>query len=452
MNQLYKAIILFSSFLSIIISIFINRQDHPIISLLPATYLLLCLVSKEYLNKTLMYKSLFIINLIIYIRYVLIPLLYALDSELIFRNIPNLSIINTAIFIMIYELIITIIVINLLTKNKRITTKNIEIKSNLVGYGFLIFTLLLIILQPKLLTRYSFILTTDVLKSKTIEGLDSSISLLLVQLAHYILIASCIHFTYKYFSKKSRIIGLLLGICMSIFFSMFIVGTSRSSVILPLITSLLLLGDLYSEYKKRLYTFSLGIIIFIILLTTKLKSETINNEGIINTVNNIHYQLQVYFSGVMNVAYAIDSRNFYESFQLNSIISDLVRSIAYFGAKFTSQISALEAFNIRIYNGGLSRDHILPMIGQGYLYFGFILSPIFIIITIILAIKLEKFYARSTSVIMKFIILLFVIRVSLYQMMNMTILISFMTNIYFPLLVISLLNLIFGRKMKIEDR
>lgn len=451
MIKLYKLSIYIISLFSLIITLIFNHSFVTNLPLLPLIYLLMNIIYRDFLNKSLEYKSLFIINSIILIRYTIIPILYSFDSITLFRNIPSIDILNKSIIIMVYELVVTIITIEILTKKKLEKNYRIKCENNLAGFLFLLFTIFIITLNPKLLERYSFVLTTDILKPKYIEGIENSVQLLFVQLGHLVLIATIIHISYKYLSKKSEFLGLLIGIVLSSLISMFIVGTSRSSVVLPLATSLLLLGDIFLKYKKKIYLLSGGFIVFIILLTTKLKSDTINSNISSSTLENIHYQLQVYFSGFMNVAYSLDSRNLYSSFEINSILADTFRSVAYFGSLLQAKISAFDAYNIRIYNGGLERDQILPMIGQGYLYFGAILSPIFIIITLILVIQLEKKYLKSSSIFIKFALLLCIIKFSLYQMSNFTIIISFATNIVLPMLFIAVINKLFGRKKNDEN-
>lgn len=448
MIKMYKIIIYSFSITSLLLTLFINRSLITFLPLLPLVYLLSIIIFKNFIEKSLKYKSIFIINLILLIRYLFVPILFTFDSTTLFNNLPNYNVINKAVLLMTYELIITMITLELLTRKNIKKDQNISTDSNLIGFAYLFCIFLLIALNPKLIERYSFILTTDTLKSKYIEGIDNSVQLLFVQLGHLILIASIIHISYKFFSKKSETLGLLFALILTAFFSMFIVGTSRSSVILPLTTSLLLLGDIYYKYKKKLYLISGFFIVFIILLTSKLKADTINSNVSSSFIESIHYQLQVYFSGFMNIAYALDSRNLYTSFQFSSILADIFRSVAYFGSLLHAKVSAFDVFNIRIYNGGLERDQILPMIGQGYLYFGPIFSPLFIVLTLYIVIKLENIYTKSSSIIIKFSLLICIVKFSLYQMSNFTIILSFATNIVIPMIFIGIFNKFIGRKRK----
>lgn len=453
MIRIYTSTIYICSLLSFFIILFLNKSFITPLPLLPLCYLLIILLFKNFIKKTLEYKSLFIINIIIIIRYLLIPVLYSIDSFTLFSNVPNYEVLNKSIALMIYELIITVVTIEIITKRKLNLYKgNLAKEYNVFGVIFLSFVFSIILFKPKVLERYSFILTADTLKSKYIEGFENSVFLLPVQLGYFVLIASIIHFSYKYYSEKNKFIGLIMSLIFSMFFSMFIVGTSRLSVIVPLITSLVVIGDIFSEYKRKIYLYSVFIVLFIIGLTSQLKSNTINIGIEYSFLENIHYQLQVYFSGFMNVGYALDTRSLYSSFQTSSIINDLLKSVAYVNKLFQSNISAIDAFNIRIYNGGLERDQILPMIGQGYLYFGFLLSPIFIVLNLCVIIFIEKWYSLSSSVMVKFVLMLCIVKLSLYQMSNMTILTSYFFNIIIPLLMIVSLNKLFGRKQEFEHK
>ena len=79
------------------------------------------------------------------------------------------------------------------------------------------------------------------------------------------------------------------------------------------------------------------------------------------------------------------------------------------------------------------------MIGQGYLYFGPYLAPILSFISIILVMVLDKKYIRVTQYLKCILCHIYVLSYHFF-MANATIQMSFFTNFFIILLMISYLN------------
>ena len=83
-------------------------------------------------------------------------------------------------------------------------------------------------------------------------------------------------------------------------------------------------------------------------------------------------------------------------------------------------------------------DQIVPILGQGYLYFGTILAPIFSVIGLIVVMFLDKMVFRTKSVFTLYILSYFCLKFSMLFMSNATILTSFFTNFYIDFIINSL--------------
>src|SRR5699024_7700982 len=102
--------------------------------------------------------------------------------------------------------------------------------------------------------------------------------------------------------------------------------------------------------------------------------------------------------------------------------------------------SAIVNYNINFYGRTGIQDQILPMIGQGYLYLGYILAPVFSIATIIIIMYLDKKIVENNSLFNIYILVYLCLKFALFNMANATILISFFTNFFVVLMVINILN------------
>lgn len=144
--------------------------------------------------------------------------------------------------------------------------------------------------------------------------------------------------------------------------------------------------------------------------------------------------LQVYLGGVYNVALSLDMSS--PNSQPIILLVDIFRSA--FGPnlilKHLNIVPSVNLFNTRIY---LS-DHvaqIIPMIGQSYLYLGFIFSPILGIGFIFIAIFLVREIVRVNRLELIYILTLFSGRLGFVMAQNGNILLNDLT-FFFPLFLI----------------
>ena len=157
-------------------------------------------------------------------------------------------------------------------------------------------------------------------------------------------------------------------------------------------------------------------------------------------LENFNTDIQIYFSGLTNVGHALEEAFVFKSFDLSSIMSDLTHSVVFINGFFQDRHSALTLFNNMFYKSTGLNDQIIPMIGQGYLYFGPILAPILSVIGILIIMYLDRMIFNTKSVFSLYILSYFCLKFSLFFMSNATILISFFTNFILILLLIAYLN------------
>ncbi len=446
MIKIYRISALFLAIISIILILFSNKTIPSNLFLVPTMFAILIVIFPSFTSYIFKNIGITIINISMLIRYLISPMLMAIYGLDLNRGRPTME--HTqflAVNLMVYEMIIMFIIFALfhkkfykenLAKRERKITSN----SNIFGWVFIALSLIILYLNPTILTRYSFVWLASELKSKDVEGVSVSFFLTIIQLSHLILTVSILNIIYRFYEKKPHFIFVILSIFVVAISSSFIVGTSRFSIILPLVTGLYTILKLYKPYRKLLGFLSIALSFIFIAVSTSLKRKTITGDVGSSTFENLNTDLQLYFSGVANVAHSVNTRLIYEPFNVMAILSDLFRSVIYLNSLFGQHVSALMQYNVSFYGGGPSRDQILPMIGQGYLYFGFILAPILTALTIIIVMYLDKKIMKSSSLFTIYIITYLCLKFALFNMANATIQISFFTNFFLILLIIEWLN------------
>ncbi|WP_415363314.1 hypothetical protein L1F34_002338 [Mammaliicoccus lentus] len=450
MNNLYRVITIFVSIISVVFIIFSEKEIPNNIVFLPLCYLLFFILIPSFSKYILKNIGITVLNFSMLIRYSISPLLMSIYGVNLNTGVfLTESIQSKAINLMIYEMVLMFITFLLFQKKfyKSSTLKKLEtIKASNPSFSwiFVVVTSIIILIFPEILNRYSFIWTTSQLKSKEVEGISYSFLLILVQLGHLVFTINIINLLYKYYTKNKSFLYVILSIIIVGFSSSFMVGTSRFSIILPLVTGLFTIFLIFKPYRKIIGIISFSMSLILIILTSILKANTISGKSKGNSINeslnNLNDNLQLYFSGVSNVAHSINTRVIYESFNYENILPDLVRSVVFIGNLFTNYHSAIVDYNMSFYGRSGIYDQILPMVGQGFLYFGYIFAPIFSVLTIIIIMYLDKKIAENNSLFTVYILVYLCLKFALFNMGNATIQISFFTNFFVVLMIINLFN------------
>lgn len=447
-NLIIRMLIFFSSLVASLSILFSDEKLPGNLFLLPIIYSALILFIPSFTKLMFENIGLFALNISMVIRYLISPFLISFQGVTHIRSIiPTVESYNLATNLMIYEVVIIFFVFQLLYK-KFYTIEanskdfiNEEKSKNITGWLFIALCLLLALVYPEILSRYTFVFTAEQLKSKDL-GIDvASIIPLLFQLGILILTISLFNIIYKKYLKKNHYKYVVLAIITVVLTSSFIMGTSRFSIVLPLVTGLYMIFLLFNRHRKTISLISILAIFLVIILSSVLKSETINpSNSNDNFASNINDNLQLYFSGVNNVAIAVETKRIYKPFQLESITGDITRNIALVNSFFQNDKSALNDYNVTFYGGGFSRDQILPMIGQGFLYFGFILSPVFSVIILLCLMYFDSKILKTDNFFMLYIYVYIALKYGLFMMSNFTNLISFLTNNFLILFLLFKLN------------
>ncbi len=442
MINFYRIITIVLSVISIIAVLLTKAYIPSNLVLIPLIFLCLFLIFPSFSRYIFKNIGITVINFTMLIRYAISPLLMSLyGSNIHLGSSISMSIQSKAINLMLYEMIMIFITFAIFYKrfysNKK-NFKNIKSTSNLFGWIFVIITLLIVILIPNTVSNYSFIWSTKQLNNDVLTNISGFVTL--VQLGQLVLTISILNVIYKLHSKKNNIFYLILSIIVILTSASFINGTSRFSIILPLVTGFFTIFILYKNYRKIIAFFSMILILVFIVMSTLLKHQTNISSHNVGFWKGLNTDLQVYFAGVANIGHAIETSYIYMPFNIKAILGDLSHSVMIINSYFSDYQSALVLFNNMFYKQLGFRDQILPLLGQGYLYFGWILAPLFSVIMILLTMFLDRLIYNSSSIFVLYIYTYLCLKWSLFFMSNATILISFFTNFVLILLIIAFLN------------
>lgn len=155
---------------------------------------------------------------------------------------------------------------------------------------------------------------------------------------------------------------------------------------------------------------------------------------------NLHKVISSYFGGVQNIAASIYTVDNYSGFGIGNIIPDIVNQIPIFGNRLSEMLHLGNTTNY-LFNhsltGGTSLGQIIPALGQGYSYFGFVLSPIVPLVAAKLADHFDYNAMKSEDLILKNVYLIAAIMMSRAVVTtNMMSAIAYIFNTYISLLIV----------------
>lgn len=449
MTLFYRIFVIILSIIGIILAMISNQDVPENLVLIPFVYLTLFLSIPAFSRYTFSNLGITVFNFTALLRYAISPILMALyGTNLQIGSSVPFEIEKNSVNLMVYEMIAIFITFGVFNKyfySNEFKIHNIKAKSNIFGWLFVCLSILIILVKPDIINRYSFIWSASQLKMD-IANEDVTLFALFVQLGQIVFTVGILNIIYRFYEKRPNIIYLFLSIIVVIVSASFITGTSRSSIILPLVTGLFTILVLYKKYRKLILSASAILSLLVIVVSTTLKQQTnmaVPTKSLYHSsglLENFNTDIQIYFSGLTNVGHALEGAFVFKPFDFNLLMSDLTHSVVFINRFFQNSQSALTLFNNLFYKSTGVNDQIIPMIGQGYLYFGPILAPIFSVISILIIMYLDRMIFNVKSVFSLYILCYFCLKFSLFFMSNATILISFFTNFILILLFIMYLN------------
>lgn len=388
-----------------------------------------------------------IFSIVAFIRYTILPVLIVYTNYYGGRSLvpPNAASYSNAINLMIYELVVISIIIYIVfkkssNKNNNITEYFVP-KNNFIYILFILFSISMLIISPNSIRYFSFLAPTENTLNLGEGSNLNSITFYLLLTSKYLVFLLIMSGLYKKYLKTKGKIYVLFSLIVVLVNISIIFGSNRADFIIPAIASLLLFYKMYPRYGKIVSVFIGVLIISITLLISNERSLASYTDGS-NVLVDTTDLLQIYLGGPYNVAIASEitvsnpqQRNLgYFAYDMLRPTIGMNLLLKQYDVPMSSYI-----FNERIFFTD-QRSHNIPIIGQGYLYFGFILSPIIYIFFIILIKFFLNIIEKERRIELVFFLTIPVARVGLGMGQNGTILMNDISFFLVMSLIIYYLN------------
>ncbi len=447
-----KFFYIITSIISIFICLF-NQSNIPngyeYIVLMPLVFLLFfIIIHLKIIDKNKYLITVYSFITISFIRMVLSPLFSVISGyykEADYGVFVDSSL-RISIWLIIYEYIICSVFLMIIISKAKKTNLKFNIGENnyhLTGskFVYLCFIILGIIVYavwgfPEGLVKF-VMLSSE--KGVRYGDNTNSISNLITQIIKIALI--CIFLgTVSFCKRRYEISHKEKYIDFSLFVALvnvsLIVGERRTMILFTGIASIIVLLCAFPG-RRRKVMFIVGVAtLAILLMMTIYKSfyagvhdsykSAIESANV--SIEYLSQTLQAYFVGPHNVSITIEMNNLYPA-DTSSYIFDFLRST--FGLNFflkNGGILTSAKFNSFFYgSSSIETGHILSSIGYGYYYFGFVLSPIFTCIHILLSKAIERRLYLSNSFESLFLLSYLLSRLISCMFYNTPSIISFIT-------------------------
>lgn len=414
----FNILIIVTSFISIAVTVMYSGNflnGYEVLILYPFIYLtayILILQNIRYSPYPLMAYGIILMQ---WIRFILMPPIIALAA-----NNPGLESFYTsreslikASFLIIYEFLFISLFSFIAFNSKRYHyQRNVNLAGNKLVYIIFILMgifLLITIALPNNLVSFFFIPIEEGRIGDTNDTL-----LILVQqvitLALMLTFLVTVNKAKKKYKQNKKRIYIIIAILAAILNVSFIVGERRTSILYSAIITIYILINVFPQFKKNILLL-IGLPAIIVLGAMSIYKFfgaflfASYNEAIVNSEIDFSWlseTLQSYFFGPKNIAMTIE---FSQSsfFSYKDMLFDFLRST--FGINNLLkdiQLTTSQMYNMSIYGNQIT-GHVISSVAYGYIYFGFILSPLIASLNIFLGLKAEGLMNKSKSLEFKYI-------------------------------------------------
>lgn len=417
---------------SVIIMFFQNYNGYELLFTQPILYIFVfTLVFSKIIIRDKTRLFFYVLAGISGIRYVLLPLLIVLSGYYGGRSIiePNSATFFKAILLMNYELVVIGFFIKHMELRREKTSINylnsdavqqFDMRGNNFGYFlFGLITIISIIVVPSVLLSINFITPNSLLHSIEFNFIQNLIIYFIIVLKQLIFVL-VVKKMYRLYNKKKKNFYVFLSFIFALTNTFIYFGTNRSDIVISAIVSFLLLYKLFGKVTKKYFIFGGIFLIILIIMVTGARSHMSISGGESRLVD-ITDTFQVYTGGVYNVAIALETKDYFpEANDLSVLFFDIFRPMI--GVNVLVKDLPFEYsnifFNRRMWLNVDRRSQILPMIGQGNLFFGFLLAPLLSMIFIRLFYYFEKIILKTKNIEVYYFFTLVIVRLGFFMGQN----------------------------------
>ena len=458
LSFLLGIIISLVSIIAAIIVVFDSNviKYYKLIFLLPLSFGVISIIFINLYKYFFKILSITIVISMYFIRMVIVPLVMRYGNYgFEVYNIDMYNNISLAIILMIYELICVFVILGFYSRKFKKLDKNFIIDFNSkekepFSVKFIIvimamFIIISLILFPKLKYQLTsikqllpahkkelFFIFRDMREST--PGLiywpySFFLNILRTLIPIYVLKQIYIKLALK--GKKN--IALVLSLIVSIISFCFMTEEKAFSIFISA-TCFVVIYYIYKEQMRKIAPIlgTVGIIAIIIAFIFK--------TGVVTSSNalwDLSAELQEYFSGPANIALSL---NITSKANIITYIADICNSLPLLTYFFMHLPTSRLIFNQVFYDSNMlmQQDKIIPMIGQGFYYFGYFLAPIFSVICIYFAMKFNLLMLKVKKPLQKYTYILALLVFSVSPVMyNVSIIWLYIFYLIIPLILLT---------------
>lgn len=374
----------------------VSHEGYVLQPILPLSYFFVyqIFLYPRFKNETTIFFKVF--TAVSFMRYVVMPatIVYADYYGGRSPTMPASDSFQTAIILMTYELIILAVAVGSFERSRwkqstrglaKRLTMSLGLRRNLVFVGVVFVAAAYLLVDRSWLLLVNFFLPNQL--DGLIVGTEGMFgAYMFIVLKQWFFVYSIYYVSLRANKWHRSITVLLILILVAINVGVFM-GTNRSDVLVTAIVSMLFVRELFpiSTISLVYAIGAFGVFVLISEITITREHSTIT-KGYDQMKDVADFQ-QVYLGGVYNVAIAIETKEYFpEASNLEVMMFDFIRPMI--GVNLLVKNMDIKYsniyFNSRLWHSD-RRSQIIPMIGQGNLFLGPILAPLFGLLFVFLA-------------------------------------------------------------------
>ena len=144
----------------------------------------------------------------------------------------------------------------------------------------------------------------------------------------------------------------------------------------------------------------------------------------------------------------MDTYKIFGTASFSTRLADIFGNLPGLSSRFDLENRTSTFYNIIYYSGASNRSKIIPMVGQGFMHFGYVFSVVPSILCLIAMAHFDTMTKRTVNLTGVFIVSYAAVRCAMSMMSNFSILFSAFYSVIIPLLVLDYLS----RKVKFWSR
>lgn len=441
--------------------IIIYGSNHSWLALLPTIYFITELVFIRPLIISNQSKLVQYYRLFSFIRFVVLPIMMILTGNYNAGQSENTPNFNQAIVLMAWELIACTAFMAFYTRTtgylrRRERFDNYpEINasdSNAVFWIFIVLAVGMAIMFPEALRQISFIVPRVSEVQEEAASTAVKLTVYVLSIAKNIMYIICIKYLKRMYDRSDGILFYFFSILVTLINVAVFFGTGRIAIVLSAVASLTLLNRMYPQ-KRRATNIAIAVMVLIVIVLISISRNVmmgVNNRS--DFLYSLTSMIDAYLGGVHNVGVSIETSKIYaqEYAGVSSFVQEFLRYVVGISIMFkntTVQTSGV-LFNI-VFSHNLSRvGQVIPILGVGYYYFGFLAAPILEMLFLYIGLRLENLFYSECDIYTFYCVSGFLLRIGMIGGQNPQLLTSNLVSYIVIPLIISRLNsrFVIGRK------